>query len=240
MPAAKLDQRLLEKLSKKTGKPVPRLREQISRKASSLGITSEAALARWAIAERIGIGRFLRKLPPEMRSQVSGGAQPSTPRGRSAASQGPGRRGVKREQPITAAAIDALVQDRQLHDRCRDLLLARKHFDRVFREATTVLDDRLKTASRIRNMNPVALVNKLLNPNPERVVIEVSSDPGERQGFHAICQGIMLAFRNRAHHSLSDKFTREDALKFCGFIDTLLGTIEQAKVHLDRLQGRNA
>ncbi len=96
-----------------------------------------------------------------------------------------------------------------------------------------MLDDRLKTKSGIKNMNPADLVSKVLNPrNP---VIQVSQEEGEQDGFHYICKGVMLAFRNKAHHSLSDKFTWKDAIKFCGFIDTLLETIEQAQIHLDRV-----
>ena len=114
------------------------------------------------------------------------------------------------------------------------MLLARKHFDREVREATTVLDHRLKLKSSIKNMNPVNLVGKALNPDSEKAIIVVSQDGHEQEGFHAICKGVMLAFRDKTHHTLSDKFTREDALKFCGFIDTLLGTIDYAETHPER------
>ncbi len=234
MPNPRLDPRLLEKLSKKTSKPTQRLREQISRKTSSLGISSEAVLARWAIEEGIGVGRFLRRLPPEVRGEVSGGQETSASSGTPTSPRSGAKRQVKQGPPITGAAIDALLHDQQLHGRCKDLLLAKEHFDRVFREATTVLDDRLKTKSGIKNMNPVNLVGKVLNQDPKKAIVEISADAGEQQGFHAICQGVMLVFRNKTHHSLSDKFTREDALKFCGFIDTILGTIEQAQIHVDR------
>jgi hypothetical protein len=74
-----------------------------------------------------------------------------------------------------------------------------------------------------------------VGPDPHKAIIEVSSDRDEQEGFYSICKGTMLFFRNRAHHALSDQFTREDALKFCGFIDTILGTMEQADIHLDRV-----
>lgn len=105
----------------------------------------------------------------------------------------------------------------------------------MFREATTVLDNRLKTKTGIKNMNPESLVGKAVSPDPTKAIIEVSAEKAEQEGFHSLCKGIMLAFRNPAHHSLSEKFTREDALKFCGFIDAVLGVIEQSTIHPERV-----
>lgn len=236
MPAVRLDPDLLQKLTEKTGKPKQRLREQISRNASKMGISSAAAQVVLAQEEGIGITRYLNKLPAEVRQDVRSVSDAAS------AAQRPRRLPTtgtmphtKRAEAITGATIDSLLEDQALRGRCRDLLLAKKHFDRVVREATTVLDDRLKSKSKIKNMNPVNLVGKVVNPDPEKAILVVSQEKHEQEGFHAICKGVMLAFRDKAHHALSDKFTREDALKFCGFIDTLLGAIENAEIYLERV-----
>ncbi|MFQ5853092.1 MAG: TIGR02391 family protein [Candidatus Binatia bacterium] len=234
MPTARLNPDLLQKLTQKTGKPRQRLREKISRKASKLGISSAAAQVVLAQEEGIGITRFLNKLPPEVRQDVRSVSEPASVAGRPRRLAQAGALYPKKAEAITAATIDSLLGDQALRGRCKDLLLARKHFDRVVREATTVLDDRLKSRSKIKNMNPVNLVGKVLNPDPQKAILVVSHEKHEQEGFHAICKGVMLAFRDRAHHALSDKFTRENALKFCGFIDSLLGAIEHAETHLER------
>jgi uncharacterized protein (TIGR02391 family) len=236
MPQKRLNEPLLQKMVAKTGKGKKYLREQISKKASKQGISSTAAQLIWAKQLGLGIANALHKLPADLRQEVRSvgvplpsAASSRTTNGKTAAPQ---RRNA---EPITAATIDILLQDAQLRTRCKDLLQAKKHFDRVFREATTVLDDRLKKKTGITDMNPKNLVGKALTPDPAKAVIEVSSEKSEQEGFHGICMGIILAFRNKTHHSLSEKFTREDALKFCSFIDTVLGVIEQATVHLDRV-----
>jgi hypothetical protein len=123
-----------------------------------------------------------------------------------------------------------MLADEELKSRCADLLRAKRHFDRAFREATTVLDDRIKKKSQLKRMNPVALIGKALNPNPEKSVLIVSDEPAEQEGVHSICKGLMLAFRDRAHHELNDQLTRTDAIKFCGFVDTMLGIVSAARI----------
>ncbi len=176
----------------------------------------------------------MNRLPFAVREEVRGTqnvTRPDAPlaNGKAVASH------PRKTEPITGATIDALLRDPELRGRCKDLLRGRGHFDSVIREATTVLDDRLKRKTGIRHMNPENLVGKVLNPDPTKAVIEVSADKSEQDGVHSICRGIMLAFRNKAHHSLSDKVTREDALKFCGFLDTVLGLLEQATIHPGRV-----
>jgi uncharacterized protein (TIGR02391 family) len=140
-----------------------------------------------------------------------------------------------RKDPNLAATIPFVLEDPELRDRCRDLILARRHYDRVVREATTVLDNRLKKLTGISHMNPADLVGKVLAPDPTRAVITISTEKDLQEGFFSICKGVMQAFRNRAHHNLSNSFTQADALRFCGFIDTILAVVGKGQVHLERV-----
>lgn len=235
MPQKRLNPGLLAKMAAKMGgKPQQYLREQVSRRASRQGVSSTAAQLVWAKELGIGVANALARVSADVREEVRsvGAATPAVVPTRQGKAATPPKRKAK---AITAATIRTLLHDDQLHSRCADLLQQRKHFDRVFREATTVLDDRLKTKTGITRMNPENLVGKTVNPDPAKAIIEVSPEKAEQEGFHNVCKGIMLTFRNPAHHSLTDKFTREDALKFCGFVDTVLGVIEQATIHLDRI-----
>jgi uncharacterized protein (TIGR02391 family) len=238
MPRQRLDPNLLEKMAGKSSKSTKYLREQISRRASRQSITSAAAQLIWAQEIGIGIANALNRAPAEVRQEVrdAAAAAASVPaRVRERSNRQVATPTKRKSQPITASTIKALLRDEQLRARCQGILRGRKHFDQAIREATTLLDDRLKKKTGITNMNPENLVGKVLNPDPSKAIIEVSADKAEQEGFHSICKGIMLAFRNKAHHSLSDKVTREDALKLCGFVDTILGVVGQATLHLDRV-----
>lgn len=232
MPRTRLNQKLFRKLAKKTRKPEKYIREQISKRASRQGISPEAVQILWAKEFGIGTTTFQRSLPPHVQEQVRetlpsvfATAAPATRvRGRGKAVA---RR--KGSDPIRLA-IEYLLADDELKNRCADLLKAKGRFDRVVREATTVLDDRLKRQGGIvRKMNPLDLVGKVLNPNPSKAILKLSDDPDIQEGFYSICKGLFLAFRNPAHHRLSDRFTRQDALRVCAFVDTLLAVLKQAQ-----------
>lgn len=230
MPGTRLDRKLLSAIAEKTEKSEQYIREQISRRASRLGISSEATQILWAKEFGIGTARFHRSLPPHIQQQVRD-LLPSvfaSQRGARKPKVSRERAHQARRQDPTLAAIEYLLRDDELKNRCTDLLRARGNFDRVFREATTVLDDRLKRLAGIkRRINPADLAAQVLHPR--KAILRVSRDGDEQEGFFLICRGLFLAFRNPTHHQLSDRFTREDALRFCGFVDSLLTVLEQAQ-----------
>jgi len=233
----------MEKLVTKTGKPLKYMREQVSKRASKLGISAEAAMILWAKEFGIGTSTFQRGLDPHIQEEVRAGlpalfAAPTPP-----ASKGNGKthgqkKEAKRARPASGlrAAIDYLLSDEELKRRCTRMLTAKDSFDSAFREATTVLDDRLKKLAQIKGkINPDALVAKTLHPS--KAILVVSEYDDEQEGFFNLVKGLMAAFRNPTHHSLNDKLTREDALRFCGFIDALLTILGQARVNLPPAEG---
>lgn len=234
MGKTKLNPKLLAKMAQKSGKRPKYLREQISRRGSSQTISSLAAQLLWAKEMGIGIAVALKRAEPSIREEVQRAAKPAAPAPPPSPRRRPKNSANARADRNVRAAIDFVLEDQELLGRCRDLLLARKHYDRVVREATTVLDDRLKKLTGIPHMNPVALVAKALNPDPSKAILVVSAERDEQQGIFNICNGVTLAFRNRAHHNLSNAFSRADLLKVCGFVDALLAVIGKAEIHRER------
>lgn len=178
----------------------------------------------------IGTGQAFGKLQPHEQQQVQQAETPDAadaPRRKTRGTPGRARKPQKLSPEIAAIGM---LYDEQLKSRVADLLRANKHFDRAFREATTVLDSRIKKKSGIKKMNPVQLVGKALSPNPDEAILVVSDERSQQEGIHSICKGLMLAFRDPTHHELNDKLTRNDAIKFCGFIDTVLALVDGATV----------
>ena len=226
----KLDAALLKKIAKARSKTEQYIREQISRKAAKLGVTSSAAQVIMGRELEIGTGQAFARLQPHEQQQVRQAEVPKTDDVQQ--HRRPGKLiGTKKKQKLSPeiAAI-GMLHDDQLRSRVADLLKANKHFDRAFREATTVLDSRIKKKSGIKKMNPLPLIGKALNPNPDEAILVVSEERPEQEGIHSICKGLMLAFRDPTHHELNDKLTRNDAIKFCGFIDTVLALVDGATV----------
>ncbi len=235
MGKARLDQGLLDRMADRIKKTPQYVREQTSRRASRLGIASEAAQVLWAKELGIGTAGALRRLPPHMQDQVQN-ALPSAFASQASArlSPRPARSAVNPAKAPASnqigMATDYLLADDVLRDRCQDLLKKRRHHDRVLREATTVLESRIKRLAELKgSILPEHLVNTALNGDPTKAILLMSDEPNEQAGFHSICRGIVLAFRHRAHHNIDDGITPQDALKFCGFIDVLLGFVGKAK-----------
>ncbi len=133
------------------------------------------------------------------------------------------------EKIIEIGSLIGAIQNQELRERCLDLLTASGKFDRVINQATLVLEDYIRTKSGITGKTGTDLVNTVFKEDPSDSILIIDGEPEEHACFGHICRGIMLGFRNLTHHKLADKFTREDALKFCGFIDVLLKLIDSAR-----------
>lgn len=239
MARAKLDHKLLAKLATKTGRKKPVLQSSVSQFASKHAISSEAALVLLAKQQGIGSAHYLKNLPPDIQAQVRDTLpamldKPEPRRNLNNSGRAKSTKETNRQRTSVGLATEYLIHDFELRARVIDLLKAKGKFDRVFREATTVLDHRIKSVSGIRG-NPLHVIPKAISPEPSKAVLEFSNEASQQEGFFNIYKGIFLAFRNATHHELTDKFTREDALKFCGFVDLLLLALSQAAVHKGRI-----
>ncbi len=230
----RLDPQLLKKLAEKIGKSIKYTREQNFKRASRAGVFPEAYFLHWLKEKHIGFQKYKRSLPVDVQNEARAltNTPPITP-----SSTTSNRRHT---ETLTASSryfdLLEIIQDDELRDRCADLIKRTRNHDRVFREATTVLEHRIKSLSGItQKMNPQALIGKVIAPNPNRAILVLSDDSGEQEGFYKICAGIEAAFRNRTHHEVSNKFTRNDAIKFCGFVDSLLLVLVNAEIHQERI-----
>jgi len=122
------------------------------------------------------------------------------------------------------------IHDKELRDRCLDLLKLESKFDRVVNQATQVFEDRVRAKAELAEQTQgVDLINKALNADLTKTVLKISDNPDEHEGFCHVSRGMMLTFRNPSHHHLTDAVSREEALKLCGFVDVLLSILEKAE-----------
>ena len=126
-----------------------------------------------------------------------------------------------------------VIRDDVLRDRCSDLLAAPGNYDRVLREATTILEDRMRGAvehERLTVLLPTAadqtgdrLVNALFNPtNP---VLSISDDRARRVAFRNMLAGTIGYLRNTSHHAIDDQTAWSWAWSVAGLVDQLLADI---------------
>jgi uncharacterized protein (TIGR02391 family) len=233
MARRRLDKKLLDKIAKKLGKKRTAINVKVSKKAAKLGISPEAALI--MLAKELGIGAaiYQRKLDPAKQAEVRD-SLPSI-----FAPQSRGRKGIEAKtgqikkhagkRAIIKSAIEYLLQDEELRERCGDLLLARSNFDRAINQATLLLEDRIRVKSQpTKKSVGEKLVGYAFNADLSQTVLKISNDPDEQRGFTFILRGIVPVFRNPTHHHIIDTFTREEALRVCSFIDVLLRVVDKS------------
>jgi len=126
------------------------------------------------------------------------------------------------------------IKDTQLQEYCSDLLRAPGVYDRVIREATTVLEDRMRQKcghNLLAQLIPNApdqtgekLVNKLFSPNDP--VLSISNDRHQRILFHKALLAAVSYLRNPYHHQIDPTTEWSWAWSAVGFIDRLIADID--------------
>jgi hypothetical protein len=129
------------------------------------------------------------------------------------------------------------INDPVLRQRCSDLLQAPGEFDRVVREATLILEERLRNKvshERLSTLIPDSakqtaenLTNTLLSPRTP--ILSISTDEHERARFQRIMLGVFAYFRNPFHHHIDDTIEWSWSWSIVGLIDHLLHELEDCK-----------
>lgn len=229
--ARRLDAKLMAKLARKLDKRnLTAVNKVVSSYASRHRISSEAALVRLAQENGIGASIYLRSLDAHKQAEVryvSAEPHPVARYSKGKAKDRNGASGVPSQKAALRGIVQYLIQDSELRDRCADLLLAPRNFDRPINQATLILEDRIRQkAQPTTQLSGSDLVGFAFNEELTRTTLEVATrNQGDQRGFTQILRGIVPTFRNPTHHHVINTFSREDAIRVCGFIDVLLRVV---------------
>lgn len=228
MAKTRLNKSLLDKMAKRLKRTPQHVRVGISQRATRWDMTAEAAQVRWAKELGISTAGAFQSLAPHLQQQVRDHRPSAQTAARAARVEAAPGRPSRRPDDGIREAINLLLVDPELKDRCADLLRARKKFDRPVNQATLVLEDRLRTLGNVRErLVGAGLAAKVLHP--KNALLRISDENEVQEGIYFICAGLVSVFRNPTHHHLTDKFSREDALSVCGFVDAILRILNQGK-----------
>jgi hypothetical protein len=127
-----------------------------------------------------------------------------------------------------------IIRDDALAQRYLDLLRAQGNYDRVIREATTILEDRIRTKVPHETLAKIIpnsadqtgdnLINRLFSP--DKPIITISDNKNERISFFRILLGVNSFLRNPYHHTIDNTIEWSWAWSVVGFIDQLLYFID--------------
>ena len=231
-----LDQKIMSKVAKKLGKKnITAINGIVSKKASKLGISAEAALILLAKVYGIGTSTYQRNLDVTKQAEVRDALPSIFAPVRTVNRIGKIKNGNETRPTISKKAslklaIEYLIEDQELRSRCQDILMASANFDRPINQATLVLEDRIRQkAQPTQKLVGENLVGYAFNEEISKTVLRVASnDSDDQRGFTQILRGIFAAFRNKTHHHIIKSFSREEAMRVCGFIDVLLRVVDNS------------
>ena len=123
------------------------------------------------------------------------------------------------------------IDDKDIKERCGDILLGDSAFDRAINQATQILEDRIKEKAELTNTNltGIPLISKAVHPKIEDTILKFSDKSDIQEGYSFIFKGLISNYRNPTHHSLTFECSREYALKVCAYIDELLKVVTNSE-----------
>lgn len=134
---------------------------------------------------------------------------------------------LRQRLAVAERNLPTLIADEELRRRCLDLLIADAHYDRVIREASVILENRVRqTIGAAPDLVGVALMDQGFRQESPK--IRLSDVPNEQTGAHHLYRGIIAFFRNSTGHHVSEEYSQEDALRFLVMVDLLLGLITRS------------
>jgi len=126
-----------------------------------------------------------------------------------------------------------VIHDAVLRSRCTEMLAAPGYYDTVIREATTILEARIKDRVPAADLtaaipNPLdrageQLVNRLFDPGKP---ILVFGSRIEQANLCAMLRGTFAYLRNPSHHTIDDSVEWSWAWSVVGLIDQLLNNVD--------------
>jgi hypothetical protein len=138
-------------------------------------------------------------------------------------------------EPETPTPV-LVIHDEELKSRTSDLLAAPGNFDRVIREATTILEDRIRRKVPFDDLAKLipaagdqtgdALVNRLANPSSPIIVF---GEHHVQTRLFRMLGAVIAYLRNPVHHAIDDSVKWSWAWSVVGLIDQLLEQVANAK-----------
>lgn len=75
----------------------------------------------------------------------------------------------------------------------------------------------------------LALVSKAIHSKLEQTMLKFSEKDNEQEDWSLLFKEIIGIYKNSTHHGIDYECTREEALKICAYIDTLLQAVEKSE-----------
>ncbi len=125
-----------------------------------------------------------------------------------------------------AMSLESLIRDDELRRRCLDLVAAARDHDRAIREASVLLEDRIRKRLGGSAKDGVKLMSEALNATDGRLVLSSRAD--EQEAAHALFRGVAGFLRNPSTHKLDDQTGPEEALRVVVIVDYMLKLVARA------------